>query len=85
MFSFLISYSATITVPAPLTALMSAVPVGAAGAPLPPALAAAAAADAASPHGAAAVAAAAYGGAPSRCFHFTQAVPIAPYLIALVR
>jgi leukotriene-A4 hydrolase len=74
----MLSYAATVTVPAPLTALMSAVAVDAA----PASLLAAMAADAASPHGAAAAASAAYS-STTRSFRFVQAVPVAPYLIAL--
>ena len=76
------SYAATVTVPAQLTALMSAVAVDDGDAPA--SLLAAAACDAASPHGAAAAAKAAYPGSEStRTFRFVQRVPVAPYLIAL--
>ena len=78
------SYAAVVTVPEPLTALMSAVPLPD-GAALPASLAAVLSSDASSPHGAAAARAAAYPTAPTRTFAFAQAVPIAPYLIALVR
>ena len=61
---------------------MSAVPTDASAAP-PVSLAAAEAADALLPNGAAATAARAYAGAPVRTFRFSQAVPIAPYLVAL--